>query len=254
MLDLRKCFKDIIERENLHEADEFDHYQNDEIDCAENDNYFCIVATLLEDMNKQKRHFVKIGQYKDSSDKFIRFSFAFPDSDRILVEIHDDRKIEFRAPNSNWISCQPAGNNKMRWWEQQSNEHDDFRLDLYGIENLVYRIHDAILGNRVDPKFDRLFEVVKPALMESILKIGLRMLSSLYYKIEDNTEEIRKIDEILSSDEEKEEAYIEHCNGRKAQFQDEIDEINDLIDEIQGNLMDECLPLLGNNDEDIKSL
>jgi hypothetical protein len=253
MLNLRKCFKDIIERENLHEADEFDHYQNDEIDCAEKDDYFCIVATLLEDMNEHKRHKAKISQYKDFDDEFVRFSFDL-DGDRIMVEIYDERKIKFYVPDKNWISCQLTSNNDMRWWEQKTNTYDRFRLDLYGIENLAYRIHDAILGNRVDPKFDRLFEVVKPALMESILKIGLKMLSSLYSSIEYKIEEIRKYDEILSSDEEKEEAYIEHCNERKAQFQEEIDKTKELIDEIQCNFMDECLPLLGNNDEDIKSL
>ena len=256
MIKIEKCINQIIEREGLKADADNIHYRNNELECAVHSNFESMSITFLGEQSLDKKNKVKIQQYgTETEDKFIRFSFYFENGEYVWVEIHYDENIEmeFYGCGKPSVSCHLLDDSaEMFWWEPEPEFRKKLgRVDEYGAGKLADRICDVILDGRDNAKFDKLYDVVRPALIQAILEIGIRGLHSFYYKLDRKNNELRKLNGVLSNEDAHQERYIENYKKRRAELLKEIEELCEIINKIQCNLQKEYAPFVKERDESI---
>ena len=125
-------------------------------------------------------------------------------------------------------------------WKEQYQPSEKFRLDEYGIDNLIDKIYESVKDDYDSPYFDKMFELVRPSLFQAILKIGVKSVARLYSQVESKKEKIRELDEEINNSLNTE-RYIEACKESKYVILTDIERIYDVIEDIQYNLYEESI-------------
>lgn len=226
-------------------------YQNDEITINAHgiySDYSCMRIFFTDDSSN-----VRIIQNNEAMEPYVHYVFDFENGNNLNIDILDDDGIEFYIPSKKWVKCfrncdirqwvHPSGENvNIFWHEQEPNFGYIIRLDEYGVINrIIDKIYDTVSPDFESPKFKRMFELVRPALFQSILRICVKSVSKLYPQAEYRREKVRKLDEIIATMGSDNEENIKSCKSKRIELLCEIERINSEIEDIQFNLYDECM-------------
>ena len=218
-------------------------YKNDEIIVEPDFLYTDIPGITIKFVGEEDLYCKNEVIYGEDHEEnpYIMFAFCFSDHGSMKLKISDRKLIEFYTPESTWVSISRVENEYnnndiiMNWFEKSIKLNENFGLFEYGIDNLIDRIYKKIYVD--SPKFDRMFELIRPFMFQAILAIGERDLERLYLLEEKLINEIKVFDSALL--EEKDDNKIDVLKSSKAKFIQSLAKTKGLIEDIKSKINEE---------------
>ena len=231
-------------------------YKNDEL-VIEGKNIYTDESIMdinfTDELSNSERNRVRVIKIFDNFDGVrIKFIFDFKDGKRLRIVVNNDKDIKFYTPSKGLVECALGRHSKllidsryndiiMFWNEQITEYRDNFGLCEEGIEYLIDKIYDAVKDDYTSPKFERLFNLIRPALFQTILRMGVQGVADLYKAVKSRREEIEEIDndmaDIIANNPDK--AIPQ--STKKLNLLSEIEILEYKIDEVQHLLYEESM-------------
>ena len=252
MINIKECAKYLIDREDCSykgydRENRAEHYQNNEIDILgynwngiKSNESACFDVCLLDEISLNDSNYVRIITNSEIDVPYTRFVFCLANGKYIRIEIEADRKIEFHTLVGKWIEVCRRKNGEFLWFENHPDLNEKFYLESYGAENLADKIYSAITREENNPEFERLFEIIKPIIVLSIIEINVKRAKLLYSWIQDYKRELQEIDHKLRNSQEYDQYELYKARKEKARILVELDEYEAEIDGVQYSVMEDC--------------
>ncbi len=173
------------------------NYQNDEIfmgihDLNSNQQY---IGIQFKD-EKAKKNKVEITRKDTNKDRLSKtyVTFTLKDGSKVGMVFHDvefteDGSFDITNLDGTTVTCSMDEEGELDWYDEDKTQRCNFNIMWFGIQNFVDRIHWSMTRSVNNPEFERLFEIIKPALVELILEMNINRVKNLYGRIERNEEE-----------------------------------------------------------------
>ena len=125
------------------------------------------------------------------------------------------------------------------WYEMDPERRGIINLNEYGIQNFVDKIKWVMSCGVNNPKFERLFDIIRPVLVQCTLEISLNEIKRQSAYIGRNNDEIEEINSKLNSANEFEKREL---NKQKEVRCKAKEKANERITEIEESILDEFGP------------
>ena len=202
-----RCLGNIVENEgckfvNCNIENKLIRYQNDEIAVKAydiNGDYSSISIGYKDKNEDGKNSVVNIftgGIY--GAQPCARIHIELEDGKNADIEFMDtgfnsDGLIRFTDLDKNITECYMIYTGEMVWSGKQEDNCNKFDLVVNGINGFVNQICELLSNGKNNPKFERLLEIIKPALAQCVLEMNINRVKKLYSRIEENKKSIERM-------------------------------------------------------------
>ena len=180
-------------------------YQNDEIKMEVNDlntDYSSIVISFVDEESQAKKNMVRILRNNDPGREYLNVIFDLANGKYFGIRREGFNKINIETLNGQFIKCDRKNYEKFSWFENNPSRRGELYIDDYSAQEFANKIQWAVTTDAENnPKFDRLFEIIKPILVLSKIEISINRVELLYLNLRNNLEVINNIGKLIESKE-----------------------------------------------------